>query len=49
MIKNILLIAVFALLSGCAATGQKTAEMILGQWQTSVGNFPLTVTLEPDE
>ena len=43
---QLILVALF--LQGCAALGPKPAEEIIGQWQTKVGSFPLTVTYELD-
>ena len=33
--------ALVIVLTGCVASGPKPAEAIIGQWQTSVGNFPM--------
>ena len=47
MIKRIttVLMLISALgLSGCATMGAAPAELILGEWQTRVGSFPLTIT-----
>ncbi|MFT7245131.1 MAG: hypothetical protein ACI82A_002496 [Candidatus Azotimanducaceae bacterium] len=42
------LVLITLLLQGCAALGPKPAEAIIGQWQTQVGNFPVSVTYEVD-
>ena len=39
----LLLILAFGL-TGCVGVGQAPSELIVGGWQTTVGNFPLTVT-----
>jgi len=42
------LVLITLLLQGCAVFGPKPAEAIIGQWQTQVGNFPVSVTYEMD-
>lgn len=43
-ISTFLFVSFFLLLSGCVGMGPKPAEQILGEWQTQVGTFPLSVT-----
>jgi hypothetical protein len=49
MTKPLLLVTlVILLLQSCASMGPKPAEAILGNWQTTIGVFPLVVTYGAD-